>query len=206
MTVPHAIDVLFLDVGGVLLTNAWDDVALQRAALEFDLDLGELRARHALVHETYELGKTSLTDYMRHVVFHMPRTFSPEPFAAFMRAQSNVMPGMIELFAGLKRKYGLRVVVVSNEGRELMDHRTRAFRLDELADVFVVSCHVRLRKPDPAFYRVALDIAQAEAARAVFVDDRALLVEVAREIGFHGVHHTTLESTRSAFAGLGLEA
>lgn len=206
MTEPRAIRALFLDVGGVLLTNAWDDEALQRAAREFDLDLGDLRARHTLMHETYELGKIALSDYLRHVVFHAPRAFSLEDFAAFMRAQSKILPGMIELFAGIKRKYGLTVVVVSNEGRELMDHRTDEFRLDELADVFVVSCHLHLRKPDPAFYRLALDIARVHATRAIYVDDRALLVEVAREVGFRGIHHTTLESTRSALAGLGLEA
>ncbi|MCX6024888.1 MAG: HAD family phosphatase [Chloroflexi bacterium] len=206
MTEPGAIRALFLDVGGVLLTNAWDEEALQRAAREFDLDLDELRARHTLVHGTYELGKISLADYLRHVVFHTPRTFSLEDFAAFMRAQSEIVPGMIELFAGLKRQYGLKVVMVSNEGRELMDHRKVQFRLDELADVFVVSCHLHLRKPDPDFYHAALDIAQVQASQAVYVDDRALLVEVAREIGFRGIQHTSLASTRTALAGLGLVA
>jgi len=206
MTEPRAIRASFLDVGGVLLTNAWDDEALQRAAREFDLDLDELRARHILVHETYELGKITLADYLRHVVFHTPRGFSLETFAAFMRAQSKILPGMIELFAGLKRTHGLKIVVVSNEGRELLDHRMVQFRLDELADVFVVSCHLHLRKPDPAFYHAALDMAHVQATQAIYVDDRALLVEVAREIGFCGIHHIALESTRAALAELGLVA
>jgi putative hydrolase of the HAD superfamily len=206
MSESGALCALFLDVGGVLLTNAWDDEGLQRAAKEFGLELGELRARHALAHETYELGRITLADYMRHVVFHAPRAFSPEAFAAFMLAQSTVLPGMIELFAGLKRTYGLKVIVVSNEGRELMDYRVEQFHLDKLADAFVVSCHLHLRKPDPAVYRAALDIAHLRAAQAIYVDDRALLVEAAREIGFQGILHTTLESTRTALAGLGLVA
>jgi FMN phosphatase YigB (HAD superfamily) len=44
------------------------------------------------------------------------------------------------------------------------------------------------------------------ATQALYVDDRLLLVEVAREVGFHGIHHTTLESTRAALAGFGLRA
>lgn len=195
---------LFLDVGGVLLTNAWDDEALRRAAAEFGLDLGELRARHAIVHETYELGKVSLADYMRLVVFHSPREFSPETFAAFMRSQSKPLPGMIELFAGLKRAHSLKVVVVSNEGRELMDHRVQQFQLDALADVFAVSCFLHVRKPDQDFYRAALDMAHVQAPQGIYVDDRALLVEVAREIGFRGIVHTSLESTRAALAEFGL--
>ncbi len=197
---------LFLDVGGVLLTNAWDDGALQRAAAEFSLDLGELRARHAIVHETYELGKVTLADYMRLVVFHTPREFSPETFAAFMRSQSLPLPGMIELFAGLKRTHRLKVVVVSNEGRELMDHRVQQFHLDALADVFAVSCSLHVRKPDLDFYRAALDMAHVQAPQGIYVDDRALLVEVAREIGFRGILHTSLASTRAALAEFGLVA
>ena len=206
MTEAGKITALFLDVGGVLLTNAWDEAALRRAAGEFKLDLAELQARHAIVHATYELGKISLADYMRHVVFHAPRAFEAEDFAEFMRAQSQPMAGMIDLFASLKDKYRLKVVVVSNEGRELMDHRVSQFDLAALADVFVVSCDLHVRKPDPEFYRAAIAISRVPATQALYIDDRLLLVEVAREIGFHGIHHTRLESTRAALAVLGLRA
>jgi putative hydrolase of the HAD superfamily len=197
---------LFLDVGGVLLTNAWDDEALQRAAREFNLDLVELRARHAVMHETYELGKISLDDYMRRVVFHTSRPFAPRDFTAFMCAQSRPLPGMIELFAGLKAKYNLRVVVVSNEGRELMDYRVNEFHLTSLADIFVVSCSLHMRKPDPQFYRAALDISRVPAPQTLYIDNSEALVEAGREAGLRGLQHKSLEETRFGLAAFGLHA
>ncbi len=200
------IQALFLDVGGVLLTNAWDDQALQRAARAFDLDLVELRNRHAATHETYELGKISLDDYLRHVVFHTPRPFASQDFAAFMRDQSQPLPGMIELFTGLKSAFDLKVAIVSNEGRELMDYRAAEFRLTSLADIFIVSCSLHVRKPDPEFYRAAIDICRIPPPQILYVDNCELLVEAGRAAGLRGVQHTTLEATRAALAAFGLVA
>jgi putative hydrolase of the HAD superfamily len=195
---------LFLDVGGVLLSNAWDDAGLQRAARDFKLDLAELRARHAQVHEAFELGKIALADYMRLAVFHEPRDFGEKDFADYMYAQSQPLPGMIELFAGLKSKYHLKVVIVSNEGRELMDYRVAQFGLASLAEVFVVSCSLHLRKPDPEFYRVALDISRVPASQTLYVDDRALLIEAGREMGLRVIQHLSLDVTSAALAAYDL--
>lgn len=58
----------------------------------------------------------------------------------------------------LKVQYGLKIVVVSNEGRELNAHRIRMFKLDGLVDAFLSSCFVHLRKPDADIFRLALAI------------------------------------------------
>jgi len=39
---------LFLDVGGVLLSNGWDHHARRRAAKHFKLDWDEMQERHEL--------------------------------------------------------------------------------------------------------------------------------------------------------------
>ena len=41
------ITTLFLDVGGVLLTNGWDHHARRRAAKHFKLEWAEMEERHA---------------------------------------------------------------------------------------------------------------------------------------------------------------
>jgi putative hydrolase of the HAD superfamily len=53
-------------------------------------------------------------------------------------------------------------------------------------------------------YRIALDISQADPARSVYIDDRALFVEIAQSLGINGIHHTNLELTRNTLKGLGL--
>ncbi len=62
--VTHRPTALFLDVGGVLLTNGWDRSMRKRAAESFDLDYAEMDERHHLTFDTYELGKLTLDEYL----------------------------------------------------------------------------------------------------------------------------------------------
>jgi putative hydrolase of the HAD superfamily len=199
-----AITHLFLDIGGVLLTNGWDRHMRQAAAQKFGLDLDDLNDRHKMSFDTYEEGKLNLDTYLNHVLFYKNRPFSREEFKEFMFAQSQPKPGMIGLVSGLKEQYKLKTVTISNEGRELTVHRIKKFDMKTFIDFFVSSCFVHFRKPDEDMYRIALDISQADPARSVYIDDRALFVEIAQGLGIHGIQHTGLESTRAALKGLGL--
>ncbi len=195
---------LFLDIGGVLLTNGWDHTTRQRAAEEFGLEHDEMSERHHLTFDTYEEGKLSLDEYLNRVVFYQERPFTREAFKAFMYAQSQPFPEMIELMRGLKTQYGLQVAALSNEGRELTVYRVQEFKLGTFMDFFVSSCFVHYRKPDADIYRIALDIAQARPEQALYVDDRAMFVEVAQGLGIQGIRHKDFESTRKALETLGL--
>ena len=96
------ITTLFLDIGGVLLTNGWDHHARKRAATNFKLDLAEMEDRHHLTFDTYEEGKLTLEEYLGRVVFYQKRPFSRAQFRRFMFAQSKPYPEMIELIARSK--------------------------------------------------------------------------------------------------------
>jgi putative hydrolase of the HAD superfamily len=189
----------------VLLTNGWDRRMRRRAAELFQLDYAEMDERHHLTFDTYEEGKLSLDEYLGRVVFYVKRPFSPDDFKKFMFAQSEPYAPMIDLIRGLKHRYGLKVVTVSNEGRELTVHRIQQFGLAEFVDVFVSSCFVHYRKPDADIWRIALDVAQASTAESLYIDDRAMFVDVAEGLGLRGLHHTDYEKTRAALAAVGLE-
>jgi len=123
------IKTLFLDIGGVLLTNGWDRGIRILASEKFGLDYEEMNERHHLTFDTYEEGKLSLDEYLNRVVFYQERSFLREEFKAFMYAQSQPFPEMIELMHRLKNQYGLQVAAVSNEGRELTVYRVQQFKL-----------------------------------------------------------------------------
>lgn len=195
---------LFLDIGGVLLTNGWDRQMRKEAAEKFGLDFQEMDERHHLTFDTYEEGKLEVAEYLRRVVFYTDRPFSPEEFKAFMFAQSQSKPEMIDLVRGLKRRYGLKVVAVSNEGRELTAYRVKKFSLGSFMDLFVSSCFVHVRKPDPDIYRIALDTAQVAPENVIYIDDRAMFVEIAADLGIRGVHHRGYDATRASLEALGL--
>lgn len=93
---------LFVDIGGVLLTNGWDHAAHKRVAAHFALGLPELEERHNLTFDTYEEGKLTLDEYLDWVVFHERRPFTRAQFRRSMFAQSRPHPEMIELITELK--------------------------------------------------------------------------------------------------------
>jgi len=204
MTPSSSITTLFLDIGGVLLTNGWDRGMRILASEKFGLDYKEMDERHHLTFDTYEEGKLSLDEYLDRVVFYQERSFSRDDFKTFMFAQSRPFPEMIELMRGLKDQYGLQVAAVSNEGRELTVYRVQQFKLGTIIDFFVSSCFVHYRKPDADMYRIALDIAQARPEQVVYIDDRAMFVEVAQGLGIRGIIHSGYESTQKILETLGL--
>jgi putative hydrolase of the HAD superfamily len=198
------ISTLFLDIGGVLLTNGWDRKARRLAGVTFGLNYEEMDERHHLTFDTYEEGKLSLDEYLDRIVFYKERPFTRENFRTFMFEQSRAFPEMIELVSQLKARHGLKVAAVSNEGRELSEYRIRTYGLDRLIDFFISSSFVHYRKPDADIYRIALDIAQVAPEQVVYIDDRPMFVDVARSLGIQGMVHSTFELTRDNLAAVGL--
>jgi len=201
------ITLLFVDIGGVLLTNGWDRDLRKKAAETFGLDYVEMDERHHLTFDTFEEGKISLYEYLQRVVFYQERPFSVEEFRAFMFSESQPYPEMIDLIRRVKERHRLRIAAVSNEGRELTLYRAETFGLRDFIDFFIVSCYLHFRKPDTDLYQAALDIAQVPPEQALYIEDRAMFVEVAERFGIHGIIHTDYAATRSALASykLGLD-
>lgn len=205
MPTPPPITTLFLDIGGVLLTNGWDRHARMHAAEAFHIDLKEMDERHHLTYDTYEAGKLSLEDYLQRTVFFEERPFSIEEFRTFILSRSQPYNEMIDLVRVLKAHYHLKTVAVSNEGRELTRYRIQQFKLEEIIDSFVCSCFVHHRKPDPDIYHIALDISQSAPEQVVYIDDRRLFVEVAQGLGVYGIHHTSYRDTHKSLDEMGLK-
>jgi putative hydrolase of the HAD superfamily len=200
------ITTLFLDIGGVLLTDGWSHVSRKLAAKAFDLNLKDMDDRHNMILDTYEIGKLTLEEYLSRVVFYQKRSFTRAQFRKFMFAQSKPYPKMIELVRRLKGQYGLKIVVVSNEARELNAYRIRKFKLDGFVDFFISSCFVHLRKPDEDIFRMALDIAQVPANQVIYIENLPMFVQVAKGLGIRGICHTDYKSTCAKLASFGLEA
>ena len=199
------IKTLFLDIGGVLLTDGWGYGSRKLAAKAFDLNLEEMEDRNNQAFDTYELGKLTMEEYLNRVVFYEKRSFTPAQFRKFMFAQSQPHPQMIELVRRMKVRYGLKIVVVSNETRELNLHRIRKFKLDRFVDSFISSCFVHVRKPDADIFRLALDIAQAPARQVVYIENTPMFVQIAESLGIRSILHTDYMSTCAKLASFGLQ-
>jgi putative hydrolase of the HAD superfamily len=199
-----SITCLFLDIGGVLLTNGWDYDSRKRAALRFKLKWDEFENRHETNFDTYEQGKLTLEEYLNRVVFHQKRNFTKTQFRNFMFSQSRPFAEMIDLIIRLKTLYGFKIIVVSNEGRELNAYRINKFKLNRFVDSFISSCFVHLRKPDEDIFRLALDMAQTPARQVVYIENTQTFVQVAEGLGIRTILHRDYETTRSQLASFGL--
>jgi putative hydrolase of the HAD superfamily len=199
-----AVRALLLDLGGVILTKGWGHISRQKAAKKFGYDYEESTERHEFALPIYEVGDLTLDEYLDMTVFYCKRDFTRDEYKAFMFTESEPLPEMLHLFSSLKTKYGLKAVMVSNEGRELQLHRIHKFDLESIFDIFVVSSFVGLRKPDPAIYRIALDQMLVPNEEVVYVDDTPVLAEVGRKLGIPTILHTGYESTVNALADMGL--
>ncbi|MEO8085451.1 MAG: HAD family hydrolase [Bacteroidota bacterium] len=199
------ISALFLDIGGVLLTNGWGHDSRVKAVAHFNLNSDELNERHHLTFDTYEEGKLSLNEYLKRVVFYEERSFSQDDFIAFMFKESLPFQATIDFFKAIKKKYLLKIIAVSNEGRELNEFRIAEYKLHELFDAFVSSSFVHLRKPDADIFRMAIDISQTAPEDSLYIDDRLMFVEVARTLGMPGIHHQRLDETKRQMREFGFE-
>ena len=196
---------LFVDIGGVLLSDGWVHEFRKLAAKKFDLNLEEFEKRHNQSFDTYEEGKLTIKEYLNRVVFYEKRPFTPAQFKKFMFDQSKPYPEMIELIRRLKAQYRLKIIVLSNEARELNAYRIRKFKLNEFVDFFISSCYVHLRKPDEDIFRLALDTAQAPARQVVYIENTPMFVKIAEGLGIRSILHTDYESTCAELALFGLE-
>jgi putative hydrolase of the HAD superfamily len=195
---------LFLDIGGVMLSNGWGHISRKLAAETFHLNYDDMQSRHKLTMVTYEEGKLTLDEYLKWVVFYEKRDFTPDQFRNFMFTQTTPRMDMIGFIKQLKEKYKLKIAVINNEGRELNDYRIKKFQLNNFVDFFISSCFVHLRKPDADIFRLALDIAQLQAEQAVYIEDLQMFVDVAMDLGIRSIRHKNYLSTSEALAEMGL--
>ena len=200
----NKITTLLLDIGGVLLSNGWDPAFRRKAVENFHLDIAEMEYRHGLMFVTYEEGRISIDDYRDKVVFYTKRDFSYTEFKDFMYSFSKPDMEMIAFIKKIKHQYGLKVIAVSNEVRELNAYRIKTFNLTEIFDFFVSSCYVHLRKPDPAIFRLAHDGVQVPINEIIYIDDVQIFVDVATDFGIKSICHKDYISTAKALTQLGL--
>jgi len=199
-----AIRALFWDVGGVLLTNAWDRTERAGALDHFQLDQKEFHERHEMVVSSFERGKITLDEYLDRTVFYRPRPFTLEDFREFMFSLSKPFPEVLRFAQTLTDSGKYFMGTINNESRELNYHRIEKFGLRKIFRLFISSCFVGLRKPERDIYRLALETTQIPAEQCCFVDDRALNLECAAKLGMKTVEMRQLEQLQADLAKLGV--
>ena len=198
------IHAIFWDVGGVLLSNAWDHTQRMAALEHFHLDEEEFHSRHEMVVSSFERGKISLDEYLDRTVFYRDRPFTRDEFRDYMFSLSQPIPEVLAFARALADSGKYFMGTINNESRELNLHRIEKYGLREIFRLFVSSCFVGLRKPESGIYRLAIETTQFNPEECCFIDDRALNLECAATLGMHTIQMQGLEQLRSELGKLGV--
>jgi len=198
------ITAIFWDVGGVLLSNAWDHTERNRALVQFELDEVDFNDRHQMLVSSFERGKITLDEYLERTIFYRTRTFSRDAFKDYMFSLSHPKNDVLELARALARSGKYLMSALNNESKDLNLYRIQAFHLSEIFSLFVSSCFVGLRKPEAAIYRLAMDITQRAPEECCFIDDRELNLECASQMGLHVIQMQGAEQLRADLGKLGV--
>jgi len=106
------ITTLFLDIGGVLLSDGWGHDFRHLAAEQFHLDKQEMEERHNIMFVTYEEGKITLKEYLDRVVFYKKRDFSFNEFRDFMFSLTTPYPDMIAFIKKIKVQDSIILIII----------------------------------------------------------------------------------------------
>ncbi len=181
------ITTIFFDVGGVCLTNGWDQVSREKSAKRFSLDYEVMEKRHAPVFKKFEKGKLSLDDYLNEVVFFGKRNFSKKDFIGFMNSQSKPINSTLKILEKLSTNRKYRFATINNESRELNKFRINKFGLDKYFTCFCSSCYLGARKPEPEIFYKALHILHKKPDECLFIDDREENFQSAMAFGLKAI-------------------
>ena len=90
--------------------------------------------------------------------------------------------GMLEAVGEL-RAQGLRCGIATNQHRERAVYMRRELGYDRLFDPMVISGEIGFAKPDPAYFRYAVERLGLPAGQVLFVDDVQANVDAAAGVG-----------------------
>jgi putative hydrolase of the HAD superfamily len=90
--------------------------------------------------------------------------------------------GMLDAVRDLRAR-GVRCAIATNQHRERAVYMRRELGYERLFDPMVVSGEIGVAKPDPAYFRHAVELLGLPAAQVLFVDDVQANVDSARTVG-----------------------
>lgn len=189
-------DAVLFDFGGVLADGPFD--AFTRYEEEKGLPAGFVRNLNATDHETnawaqLERGEVGIDEFCDLFEAEAQRAGGKVDARVLISSiQGSRRPAMIEAVRRCHEHF--QTALLTNNFVRVRGTDAHLW-LDELFDVVVESAVEGIRKPDPAFYRLACDLLGVGPSKCVFLDDLGVNLRPAREMGM-----TTIKVTEPADA------
>jgi putative hydrolase of the HAD superfamily len=195
---------IVFDLGGVVVT--WEpesiiakvfykDESRQQAYKEIfnhkdwvELDRGVLDERDA-IHRA-----TARTGFSKSIV---ERLFRQVPISLVL------IPETVELIKYLKNK-GHRLFVLSNMHKTSINYLEQEHSFWDVFEARVISCRVRMVKPEAKIYRYLLNRYRLLAEKTVFIDDSAANIQAASKVGINTIQFKNADQCKQELSAMGI--
>ena len=206
MSPGHEIKTIFWDIGGVLLTNGWDEAQRAHTLTPLGVDIADFESRYEAANFFWERGLSTAVEFFNKTLFRADqpnRSFSFEDIWPMVCAESKVLhPECFDILTSLRPNY--KVATLNNESRELNAYRIDTFNLRQYFDYFICSGYVHEMKPYPDIYRVAIDISGHPPQTSVFIDDKPENCRAATAFGMNVIIFQSPDQLGRDLAQLGI--
>ncbi|MEK6964500.1 MAG: HAD family phosphatase [Nanoarchaeota archaeon] len=172
----------------------------------------EVRPNHLSGPHIYDFfrGRLSEEGYLQRVMElgGYPESVQGEPTLDFLkraiRANFVPIPGTLDLVGRLAGR-GLQIGLLSDHGREWISYIEEQHTLDRVFEKRVYSFETGFVKEEVESFGVALRRLRADPEETLFIDDRAINLEVARRAGIrHTYQFTDAKSLEAELSKRGL--
>jgi HAD superfamily hydrolase (TIGR01509 family) len=186
---------VIFDFGGVLVRMV-DDRPRQELANRLGVPLSRI---DDLVFFSQSAQKASLGEISvgRHwEAVRVALGIQPEDMVAFLEqywSADDVNWMLLDFIRGLRGRY--KVGLLSNAWDDLSQTLHERWDIDGLFDELIISAEVKMVKPDPRIFHLAVDRLKVQPAEAVFIDDILKNVQAAREVGLLAIQYSDYQKT-----------
>ena len=197
---------LIFDLGGVVVR--WDPDAIV-AGVFSQAELREKAKRHVFGHpDWHDLDRGTIE---RDAVIRRGAERSGIPETEIRRLMDAVPPSLVPIAESVDLLYrlnakGYPLYCLSNMHHASIDYLERKERFFEVFRGKVISCRLKLCKPDAAIYEHALKAHGLDAANAVFIDDVDVNVAAAAKIGIRTIHFRNTAQCERELRAMGVGA
>jgi len=193
---------------GMVLTGAPDTGAHDAMVRITGLSPERFEALYWADRHAYDEGKLSGVAFWQKFLHDANLDLGPKAFEELNRHDARMWttqnPAMVAWQSRLKQ-HGLRTAILSNMGDSVLESIKREFQWIDNFDVLVWSYQLHLAKPDPEIYLYTLQQLGTRPDEALFLDDKQVNVDAARELGIQAIQFSTVECLRRDLIDAGLD-
>jgi epoxide hydrolase-like predicted phosphatase len=199
------IDTVVFDIGNVLVDFAWEKFLKNKG---FEQDMIDRIAKASIESSDWvEIDRGVLTteQVIDRFVSNDPeieneirRAF--DDFNDIVTKRETTLPWIRSLKAS-----GYKVLVLSNFSKAALEGSPDAMGFLSEVDGGILSYRDRVVKPDPAIYKLLMERYDLVPEKTVFIDDTAVNIEAAKNLGWNGIVFESKEQVLSELSALGIK-